>query len=429
MLNSYLSLPNELYTKVLPTPVKDPKVVYFNDSLADHLNIDFDLDLFSGNKTIDSSIAFAYSGHQFGYFTELGDGRAILLGEVIGKDGKQYDIQLKGSGRTPYSRGGDGRGTLRSMLREYLISEAMFSLGVPTTRSLAVIDTGESVFREREERGGILVRVASSHLRVGTFEYACNNPRLLEKLTEYAINRHYRGTSVKNFLREVIKKQAELVALWIGVGFIHGVINTDNVAISGETIDYGPCAFINSYDPETVYSSIDTVGRYAFGRQPHVMLWNMARFAESLAPLINDKEVLREEVFLFREYYNTSFNQIMKEKLGGDLGEFEKLLNWIQRVKFDYTNFFKEVNKNRPVSEDPDFLEWWRGWNPKYEPKNHKVIPRNHIVEEVLDLAVNENNFDPFNRFLEVLKSPYSCPPNEYTESKDHLGYRTYCGT
>lgn len=424
--NSYLSLPEVFYERVNATPVKDPKFAVFNRELGDTLGFsEKDLGLLSGNVPTKDSVALAYAGHQYGYFTMLGDGRALLIGEVKGKDEKLYDIQLKGSGRTRYSRAGDGRAALKAMLREYLISEAMHALGIPTTRSLAVIDTGEGVYRNGEEKGGILVRVAESHLRVGTFEFASEDESFLSDLAQYAINRHYPGSSVLEFLEKVIQKQAELVALWMGVGFIHGVMNTDNISISGETIDYGPCAFMNIYDPETVYSSIDTMGRYAFGRQPQIMMWNMARFAESLQPLIQNVDLLNQKVSSFRDYYNQALDKVMKDKLGGDLGDIQKLLSWMEKEKVDYTNFFSELTK----SSESEPLKWWNSWNPVYEPRNPKVIPRNNLVEDALDAAVNDSDYQPFNNLLQVLRSPFLEPPQEYKVGTDSFGYRTFCGT
>lgn len=300
--NSYTRLPETLYRMQLPTPVSHPQLALVNNALAEQLGLSIEelevdgADILSGNKIAEGSepLAQAYAGHQFGHFTMLGDGRAILLGEHIDPSGRRVDIQLKGSGRTPYSRGGDGRAALGPMLREYIISEALHGLGIPTTRSLAVVETGEEVLRETRLPGAILTRVASSHLRVGTFQYAANwgGADVLQQLVDYAVQRHYpdiksgEGTALA-LLQAVIEQQAKLIAKWQLVGFIHGVMNTDNMTISGESIDFGPCAFMNSYDPETVFSSIDTGGRYAYGNQPQIAGWNLARLAEALLPVIH----------------------------------------------------------------------------------------------------------------------------------------------
>ena len=304
--NSYTRLPGIFFTRINPTPVSSPKLVVFNGPLAETLGLDIDVlkgsegvEVFAGNKIPKGSlpIAQAYAGHQFGHFTMLGDGRAILLGEQITPEGMRLDVQLKGSGETPYSRGGDGRAALDPMLREYIISEAMHALNIPSTRSLAVVTTGETVVRETDLQGAILTRVAKSHLRVGTFEYVSQwgSDDELKDLADYTLLRHFpylEGDADRymGLLKAVIERQAELIAQWQLVGFVHGVMNTDNMALSGETIDYGPCAFMDAYDPNTVFSSIDTYGRYAFGRQPDIAAWNLARFAETLLPLLHDNE-------------------------------------------------------------------------------------------------------------------------------------------
>lgn len=370
--NSYSQLPERFFSVQNPTPVSSPRLVILNKPLAESLGLDVNglqnrVEIFAGNALPEGSvpIAQAYAGHQFGYFTMLGDGRALLLGELIAPDGRRFDIQLKGSGRTPYSRGGDGRAALGPMLREYIISEAMHSLNIPTTRSLAVVTTGEKVIREKSLPGAILTRVAASHIRVGTFQYiaAYGNVEELRILAEYTLQRHYPAialdeTSRENrfllLLREVIKKQAELIAKWQLVGFIHGVMNTDNMAISGETIDYGPCAFMDTYSPETVFSSIDTHGRYAYGNQPGIAAWNLARFAETLLPLLHDDgeksvNMANEEVSEFAKLYSQFWLNGMRAKLGlyyeeaGDESLIKELLTIMEKYKADYTNTFKNL--------------------------------------------------------------------------------------
>ena len=335
--NTYSKLPSSMLAKLPPTPVKDPELVILNHSLSKMLGLDFTnlsnknlASIFSGNLLPKGSdtIAQAYAGHQFGHFTLLGDGRAIVIGEHVSKDNKRFDIQFKGSGKTPYSRDGDGRAALGPMLREYIISEGMFGLGIPTTRSLAVVKTGEKVIRETPLDGAILTRIAESHIRVGTFQYAvvAEDKKNLKILFDYTIDRHY--PHIKNskapaidLLKIVINKQIKLVVDWMRVGFIHGVMNTDNMAISGETIDYGPCAFMDTYDPETVFSSIDQYGRYAFFNQPGIAKWNLARFAECLVPLISEDknagvEIATEIVNSFSEIFQKNWSEMMRKKLG-----------------------------------------------------------------------------------------------------------------
>ena len=335
--STYARLPQVFFSEVTPTPVAAPRLAILNTALANRLGLDPDrlaseagVEILAGNRLPEGSVplAQAYAGHQFGHFTRLGDGRAVLLGEHIAPDGLRFDIQLKGSGRTPYSRDGDGRAALGPMLREYLVSEAMAGLGIPTTRSLAVVTTGETIWRDQPLAGAVLTRVASSHLRVGTFEHAAalGNLADLRALADYAIERHFPGVAAARdpylaFLAAVLRRQARLAAQWQGVGFIHGVLNTDNLSISGETIDYGPCAFMDAYDPATVFSSIDLQGRYAYGNQPRMVSWNLARFAETLLPLLDpdpDKALLRAQAVLntFAEYYQAAWLQVMRDKLG-----------------------------------------------------------------------------------------------------------------
>ena len=370
--NTYSNLSQSMLSKLNPTPVKTPELVLFNHNLSKEIDLDFSqIDnkelalIFSGNQLPEGSesIAQAYAGHQFGHFTILGDGRALTIGEHLDRNKNRYDIQFKGSGQTPYSRNADGRAALGPMLREYIISEAMHNLGVPTTRSLAVIKTGEDVVRESILEGAILTRIASSHIRVGTFQYALisKNKNDLKTLFDYTLKRHYpnikkSGSSAVDLLKVVLEKQINLICNWMRIGFIHGVMNTDNMTISGETIDYGPCAFMDKYDPGTVFSSIDHQGRYAYFNQPRIALWNLERFAESLLALINDdskvaikiaNEVLKE----FPEKYKKKWLEMMKKKLGlvGDDHNDEQLiielLSWMHKNKADYTNTFCNLMK------------------------------------------------------------------------------------
>ena len=425
---------------------------------------------FAGNKLPSNfkPIAQAYAGHQFGGFTMLGDGRAILVGEHRTPTGKLVDIQLKGAGRTRFSRGGDGRAAFGPMLREYVISEAMFALGIPTTQSLAVVSTGEPVYRESVRKGAILVRVAASHIRVGTFQYlaATRDYTSLKALADYAINRHYpeienTPNKYREFLQAVIDRQAALIAKWQAVGFIHGVMNTDNMAISGETIDYGPCAFMNRYDPETVFSSIDHGGRYAYGNQPAIALWNLARFAETLLPLFDSEsnrsiaiatEILSESPPLFERYWLDA----MRRKLGlqtpdsADLKLVQSLLELMHHAGADFTNVFRDLSAGTIPSglyySGTDFQDWYARWQERLkleqEPRssiyaemrtvNPAFIPRNHRVEEALVAAEQSDDLSPLHRLLEVLKQPFdeSAAFALYREPpSDEGNYRTFCGT
>lgn len=487
----YEKLPATFYTKQVATKVKNPEIVIFNEKLLSDLGFEnaelFTADILSGNKLLDTSIpiAQAYAGHQFGYFNMLGDGRAILLGEIE-RNGKLYDLQLKGSGKTPYSRRGDGRAALGPMIREYIISEAMFHLGLPTTRSLAVVKTGETVYRETKKIGAILTRIASSHIRVGTFEYALNflSGADLKSLTDYTIDRHFPELALKtksncrylNFLKKVINLQANLIVKWNLIGFIHGVMNTDNMLISGETIDYGPCAFMDVYDPDTVFSSIDTYGRYRYKNQPHIAIWNLTVFAESLLPLFNytydekDKEsidekraieLIEKELLNFNKIYEEYWLNGMRKKLGlfeekiGDRTLIDNLLEIMGKYKADYTNTFVSLTLDSFTSSDEksmlfynssEFEEWRNRWKLRIAiedrtPAEHRklmmssnpfVIPRNHIVEEVL-FNCEKGDFEELNKFLKILEEPYNY--NLKIESKylrgnlDKVPYKTYCGT
>ena len=376
--NTYSKLPDTMLSRLAPIPVKKPELVVLNYSLSKELGLDFsttnkeDLALmFAGNLLPEGSesIAQAYAGHQFGYFTMLGDGRAIVIGEHLSKNNKRFDIQFKGSGKTPFSRNGDGRAALGPMLREYIISEAMHGLKIPTTRSLAVVKTGENVIRETPLPGAILTRVATSHIRVGTFQYVTmmKDEKNLKTLVDYTIDRHYPNikdsdSPALDLLKIVIEKQTKLVTDWMRVGFIHGVMNTDNMTISGETIDYGPCAFMDTYDPETVFSSIDQHGRYAYFNQPDITKWNLARFAETLIPLIdNDKvkaiQIATKTINNFVEVYNKNWLEMIRNKLGlfGEEKKDKSLINdlfsWMQKNKADHTNTFCFL-MNENIQED-----------------------------------------------------------------------------
>ena len=476
--NSYSNLPEVFYTKQFPSFVQDPKVVVFNESLAKDLGLNLDIlqndegnYIFSGNKLIEGSdpIAQAYAGHQFGYFTMLGDGRAVLLGEHITPEGEKVDIQLKGSGITPYSRGSDGKAALGPMIREYIISEAMYSLGIPTTRSLAVVTTGESIARERIEPGAILTRIASSHIRVGTFQYAARytNYDNLKALADYTLKRHYpEGLNKENpylfLLEEVIKKQAALIAKWLHVGFIHGVMNTDNVSISGETIDYGPCAFMDTYDPLTVFSSIDREGRYAYGNQPKIIAWDLARFAETLIPLLSNNQdeavdIAQNAVSKFNEIYTEKYILGMRAKLGlfneekDDEELIYTLLSMMHKYGADYTNTFRNLTLGKkddiPMFTTSEFSNWYNKWQERLgrqeqnseevtrlmKSVNPAVIPRNHRVEEAIEAAVRNDDYSVMIKLLKVLANPfeYSEDQEEYTAlpKPTNIPYRTFCGT
>lgn len=476
--NSYARLPKAFYTKLKPNPVQSPQMVAFNSSLANSLGLDAEklqedegVAIFAGNELPEGSlpIAQAYAGHQFGHFTMLGDGRAILLGEQKDAEGKRFDIQLKGCGKTPYSRGGDGRATLGPMLREHIISEAMHALGIETTRSLAVVTTGETVIRETQLPGAILTRVATSHLRVGTFQYAAyfGSPTDLKVLADYAIDRHFPKAKESNnpylmLLKEVVKVQAALIAKWQLVGFIHGVMNTDNMSISGETIDYGPCAFMDSYDPETVFSSIDRQGRYAYGNQPYIGGWNLARFAETLLPLLHDDEgeavkLAENAVSEFINLYHCNWLRGMNAKLGifnqeqQDESLNTDLLDIMHQYKADYTNTFRALTYDRldeiDMFKSSEFAKWHKLWQKRLDRQhqskeecqqlmkanNPAIIPRNHRVEEALEAAVVNEDYSIMEKLLDVLSNPYAHLPNqeEYTKPAppSDRPYRTFCGT
>ena len=391
--NSYLNLPKVFFSKINLNPVSSPQLIILNDTLAKELGLDSNYlkteecaKILSGSETIQEGafIAQAYAGHQFGHFTMLGDGRALLIGEQITPSGKRYDIQLKGSGKTPYSRGGDGRAVLGPMIREYIISEAMYNLKIPTTRSLAVVKTGETVIRETVKEGAILTRVASSHIRFGTFQYISQwgNKEQLKELADYSIKRHYPyieddENKYINFLKEVIKAQASLVSKWQCIGFIHGVMNTDNMTISGETIDYGPCAFMDTYNPDTVFSSIDVYGRYAYKNQPKMLGWNLCRFAESLLPLLDEDKneainIAQEAISDYDEIYYNNWISIMRSKFGIfnkeelDKAIIEDLLSMMEKYNEDYTNTFVSLttknNMDKGMFIIDEFKNWFNNW-------------------------------------------------------------------
>jgi len=476
--NTYLKLPEIFYSKVDLKPVSTPKLVILNDSLGELLGLDIEelkndknLNIFAGKDIPEGSVllAQAYAGHQFGHFTMLGDGRAMLIGEQKTPLNQIYDIQLKGSGKTPYSRGGDGRAPLGPMIREYIISEAMHYLGIPTTRSLAVVKTGEKVFRETIEQGAVLTRVASSHIRVGTFQYAANwgGKDDIAALADYSIKRHFPDiTNYKNpylsLLKEVIKSQGALIAQWQMLGFIHGVMNTDNMSISGETIDYGPCAFMNTYDPNTVFSSIDHNGRYAYNNQPKIAEWNLYRFAETLLPLIHkDKEesikMAKNVLEDFQKTYKDNWILGMRKKLGifneekEDLDLINELLGIMESNKADYTNTFVELTLDETEKTSLFSNEEFRNWYKKYKGRlkrqnysqkeykkvmrksNPSIIPRNHQVEKAIEAAVKESDYTVIKNLLEALSNTH-----EYLEDYEEymappepspFPYKTYCGT
>lgn len=476
--NSYASLPKTFFTSQSPTPVRSPKLIMLNHPLAAALGLDIKalesedgIEIFAGNKIPEGALplAQAYAGHQFGHFTMLGDGRALLIGEQITPKGERFDIQLKGSGRTPYSRRGDGKAALGPMLREYIISEAMHGLGIPTTRSLAVVTTGESIVRETVQNGAVLTRVAASHLRVGTFEYASNwgTVEELRSLADYTIQRHYpyvydNENPYLSLLQQVINRQASLIAKWQLVGFIHGVMNTDNMTISGETIDYGPCAFMDTYDPATVFSSIDTHGRYAYGNQPTIAAWNLARFAETLLPLLHEKEeksiiLAQDAVSNFNELYYNSWISGMRAKLGifneepQDKSLIESLLSMMHKYSADYTNTFLSLTYDK-LSDSvlygtPEFIQWYELWQARLgrqqeckdsyqqlmRKNNPAVIPRNHRVEEALEAAVRRGDYRVMEQLLEVISNPYAHLPKqaEYSTLPEPTNrpYKTFCGT
>ena len=487
--NTYARLPESFYARLDPTPVAAPRLIKVNVELARALGLDPEalasgegVEILAGNRVAEGSepLAIAYAGHQFGHFVpQLGDGRAILLGEVIARDGVRYDIQLKGSGRTPFSRGGDGRAALGPVLREYIVSEAMAALGVPTTRTLAAVTTGEQVMREIFLPGAIVTRVAASHLRVGTFEYfaARRDNEAIRTLANYAILRHYPHAARDNqpyraFLDGVVTRQAQLVAQWMLLGFIHGVMNTDNTSISGETIDYGPCAFMEAFDPATVFSSIDRQGRYAYGNQPRIALWNLTRLAESLLPLLEEESgseaaalaSANEALASFAPQYDAAQFAGFRRKLGlsverdGDIALVQDLLQRMLLNGADFTLTFRRLcdaaetatadEQVRSLFADPGaFDAWAERWRHrlKEEPAsaqdratamrkaNPAFIPRNHLVEAALSAATERQDLQPFEELLDVVTLPYEDRQEfeRYTHPArpEERVLATFCGT
>ncbi len=474
--NSYALLPQRFYARLNPTPAPSPRMVKLNYPLAEELGLDaqrLDSEMgaafFSGNQQPVGTdpLAMAYAGHQFGHFVpQLGDGRAILLGEIIGCDGKRRDLHLKGAGQTPFSRRGDGRAALGPVLREYIISEAMHALGIPTTRSLAAVTTGEPVFRETMLPGAVLARVAASHLRIGTFEYfaARGDWEAIKILKDYAINRHYpalqtSSTPALALLESVCESQAALIARWMHVGFIHGVMNTDNMTISGETLDYGPCAFMDTYDPTTVFSSIDHQGRYAFGHQPRIAQWNLARLADTLLPLLDDNQdkaitLAEETIAQFPVRFESHWLKGMRQKLGmvseqpEDSSLIYSLLELMQEHAADYTNTFRLLCAVAEGDEAPAGYEAWVTlWKTRLgqqsatpqeaarlmRASNPAFIPRNHRVEEALNAAVTLGDLAPMETLLAVLSTPFDHQPEHTEYSKPPAPHervrQTFCGT
>jgi len=484
--NTYAALPANFFARVAPTPVAAPRLIKLNRPLAAHLGLDPDLlsspegaEILAG-KTVPAGaepIAMAYAGHQFGQFVpQLGDGRAILLGEVIDKDGVRRDIQLKGSGPTPFSRRGDGRAALGPVLREYIVSEAMFALGIPTTRSLAAVVTGENVMRETMLPGAVLTRVAASHVRVGTFQYfaARGETEGVRRLADHVIARHYpQAANVEHpyhaLLENVVARQADLVARWLLVGFIHGVMNTDNTSISGETIDYGPCAFMDHYNPAQVFSSIDEMGRYAYANQPRIALWNLTRLAECLLPLFSDdqeKAIAQAQEILveFIEKFTAAYQAGLRSKIGlftmrdGDEALVQDLLDAMARNQADFTLSFRrlceaaldpanDAGVRALFAEPPAYDEWAARWRQRTSEEPHSpserqaamlsvnpaFIPRNHRVEAVIQAATLNDDYAPFEELLAVLSKPYQDQPQfaDYAEppQPDQRVLQTFCGT
>ncbi len=484
--NSYARLPDRFFSRLSPTPVAAPRLIRLNHNLAFQLGLDpaqlstpQGIAILAGNHvpTTGTPLAMAYAGHQFGHFSpQLGDGRAILLGEIVDREGVRRDIQLKGSGPTPFSRQGDGRAALGPVLREYIISEAMATLGIPTTRALAAVATGESVIRERILPGAVLTRVASSHIRVGTFQYfaARRDEEAIKELAGYAIARHYPDAAdaanpYRAFLDLVITRQADLVARWLLVGFIHGVMNTDNMTISGETIDYGPCAFMDTYDPDTVYSSIDEAGRYAYGNQLRMAHWNLARFAEALVPLLGeDKDAglkeAQDAIDAFVPQHEAAYGAGLSRKLGlrgqrpDDLALAQELLDQMATNGLDFTGTFRALSEAAASPEheavlrswfaDPEaFEDWIVKWRRRLDEEvgdadnirafmfktNPIFIPRNHLVEEAISAAENDDDFSPFETLLSVLAKPFEDQPSHSRYARpptpDQIVHQTFCGT
>jgi uncharacterized protein YdiU (UPF0061 family) len=482
--NSYARLPARFYSRTDPTPVAAPRLIKFNAVLAQDLGIDLDAadpgqlaQVFSGNRILPGSepLAMAYAGHQFGQFVpQLGDGRAILLGELRDRAGVLRDVQLKGSGRTPYSRGGDGRAALGPVLREYIVSEAMTALGIPSTRTLAAVSTGERVLREEPLPGAILTRIAASHVRIGTFQFfaARGDADAVRTLADYVIARHYpelkeSGAPYLDLLKAVIRRQASLVAQWLHVGFIHGVMNTDNSTVSGETIDYGPCAFMDAYDANQVFSSIDRHGRYAYASQPAIAQWNLARLAETLLPLIDANEnraveLATEAVTGFVPHFDQAWLAGMRAKLGLNAADphdtelSQRLLTLMQRTESDFTQTFRALcalaesdaaAMPERLRTDAEFAAWLPAWRARLAAEgrspedigaamravNPKYIPRNHRIERMIEAAVEGEDFSLFDTLLRVVMRPFDEQPEaevyaQAPEAHERV-MQTFCGT
>ena len=482
--NSFAQKMEGFYADWSAAQVPEPSLLCINHELADQLNINLQAlsdpelaQIFSGNQTPQGAhtLAQVYAGHQFGGFSsQLGDGRALLLGEVRDDVGNRYDIQLKGSGRTPFSRNGDGKAGIGPVLREYLVAEAMHALGVPTTRALAAVTTGEKIYREAILPGAVLTRVAASHIRVGTFQFFASRSDFekVKQLADYVIWRHYPDLRESDepyleLLRQLVKRQARLIAKWMSLGFIHGVMNTDNMTLSGETIDYGPCAFLDHYDPHTVFSSIDEQGRYAYGNQPMLAQWNLARFAETLVPLIDDNQetaIIKatDAITAFNEEYLESWTSEMRKKLGlqteqdGDDVLAAEFLETMEGQQVDFTNAFRALTSSLESEEalleemcqtSEKLVPWLLKWQERlsYEPEidsgeraknmnaaNPVYIPRNHKVEEALEAATN-GDLDPFKALYERVTTPFDVVDghDDYASPAPDggTGYRTFCGT
>ncbi len=485
--NSYARLPEHFFARLPPTPVEAPRLIRLNRGLAETLGLDAAFlaspagtEILAGNRIPDGAepIAMAYAGHQFGgWVPQLGDGRAILIGEVVGRDGIRRDIHLKGAGRTPFSRNGDGRAALGPVLREYIVSEAMHALGLPTTRALAAIATGEPVIRERYLPGAVLVRVAESHVRVGTFQYftARGDTEAVKRLADYVIARHYPQAAASDdpyaaLLDAVVGRQARLVAGWLLVGFIHGVMNTDNMSVAGETIDYGPCAFMDFYHPHTVYSSIDHMGRYAYGNQPPIAQWNLAQLGQCLLPIMSGTEaeaLKRAQAIIdgFANRFETELTAGLQRKLGldtakaGDLALGQDLLKRMAENEADFTLTFRGladvIDPEGGTDGDPrnlfnkpgDFDDWVGFWRARLEEEarspqelaaalraaNPMFIPRNHQVEAVIRAAEDRDDFAPFEKLLKVLARPFDDQPENrrcaLPPRPDEVVHQTFCGT
>ncbi len=482
--NSYATLPERMFWRGVPARPPRPALIRLNHDLAEQVGLDLQwlsspegLDFLSGNMIVEGSepIAQAYAGHQFGNFVpQLGDGRAMLLGELVDREGRRRDIQLKGAGRTLFSRGGDGRAALGPVLREYVVSEAMAALGIPTTRALAALTTGEQVFRDTTLPGAVLVRTAASHIRVGTFQFfaARNDVEALRLLADHVIARHYPAAAnaenpILALLKGVMDAQADLVARWMLVGFIHGVMNTDNSSVSGETIDYGPCAFMDHYDPGTVFSFIDQQGRYAYGNQPHIAQWNLARLAEALLPLLSDNqdraiETAQDALAGFGPRFEQSYYGGLRRKFGlataedDDVALIARIFDLMQEDEVDFTSFFRSLGRaaeadNQPVrslfSSLAQFDEWASGWRLRVSREeqtagerraamdqvNPAYIPRNHHIEAMIKAAVEDQDFAPFEQLLDVLARPYEERPGLETYALPPQAHErvaaTFCGT